>query len=108
MGSCVDRLRHCRPSCIIYTVEVIIKIIVSGFIFNPREYSTIDRSIGLRQALKHKANTLFELHRKPSTRVRGDEDPAIQPGPTLISAFTNQPGDEVPGGSRLAQTKRLA
>ncbi|WPG99815.1 calcium-channel protein cch1 [Acrodontium crateriforme] len=93
---------------IIYTVEVVIKIIVSGFIFNPLEYSTIDRSIGLQQALKNKANNLFTLHRKPSIRVRGDEDPAANSDPSLIKAFSAQPDDDAPGGSRQAQKKRLA
>nr|POF21044.1 calcium-channel protein cch1 [Quercus suber] len=91
---------------IIYTIEVIIKILVSGFIFNPREYSTIDRSIGVRQALINKANDLFALHRKPSTRVKKH---ALEEQPTsLLHSFTAQTYDEVPGGSRQAQKKRLA
>jgi hypothetical protein len=32
---------------IIYTIEIVIKILVSGFMFNPKEYSTIDRSVAL-------------------------------------------------------------
>nr|POE47803.1 calcium-channel protein cch1 [Quercus suber] len=91
---------------VIYTIEVAIKILVSGFIFNPREYSTIDRSIGVRQALVNKANDLFALHRKPSTR--GKKHASEEQPPSLLHSFTTQTYDETPGGSRQAQKKRLA
>ncbi|KAM0723123.1 hypothetical protein Q7P37_001323 [Cladosporium fusiforme] len=94
---------------IVYTIETIMKIIVSGFIFNPSEYSTIDRSVGLGKALNQKANDLFAPQAKPS--VRNSKKPVapheVQP-PSLIRAMTMQPFDEAPGGSRQAQKKRLA
>ena len=93
----------------VYTVEVVIKIIVSGFILNPREYSTIDRSIGVRQALLNKANDLFALERKPSLQ-RNSRQLADRPDapPSLLRSFTAETFDNVPGGSRQAQKKRLA
>lgn len=95
---------------IVYTVEIIIKIIVSGFIFNPTEYSTIDRSIGIRQALQKKADAMFALHRKPSKRgMKGDHTESRAPAPdSLLRSFTVQNFDDVPGSSRQAQKKRLA
>lgn len=91
-----------------YTVEIAVKIVVSGFIFNPREYSTIDRSVGLRKALLSKANDLFTLHRKPTVKGRGDEA-MVTPAPSsLLRTFTTSDFDEIPGGSRQAQKKRLA
>jgi len=49
---------------IVYTIETIMKIIVSGFYFNPSEYSTIDRSIGFRKAISKKANEIMTPHTK--------------------------------------------
>ena len=92
---------------IVYTAELVIKIIVSGFILNPRVYSTIDRSIGVRQALLNKANDLFALQRKPTQRgSRGSERPEAPA--SLLRSFTAETLDEVPGGSRYASKKRLA
>ena len=91
---------------VVYTAEIILKIIVSGFIFNPREYSTIDRSVGVRQALKSKANDLFALHRKSSHRV-SRRDHEVAP-PSLLRSFTTHNFEDVPGSSRQAQKRRLA
>ncbi|CAK4032347.1 Calcium-channel cch1 [Lecanosticta acicola] len=97
---------------IVYTIEMGIKIVVSGFMFNPTEYSTIDRSVGIRQALKKKADALFALHRRPSTRGLRSENlshHAPMPAPeSLLRTFTTQTFDDIPGGSRQAQKKRLA
>ena len=93
---------------VIYTVEVAIKIVVSGFVFNPREYSTIDRSVGVRQALLNKVNDLFALHRRLSQRGRGDEQAVAQAPSSLLRSFTVPSSDDVPGGSQQAQKQRLA
>jgi hypothetical protein len=95
---------------VVYTVETMMKIVVSGFIFNPSEYSTIDRSIGLANALNKKANDIMTPHAKPS--VRHSKNPMKAPQdaepPSLIRAMTMHTFEEVPGGSRIAQKKRLA
>ena len=93
---------------VVYTIETIVKIIVSGFILNPVEYSTIDRRVGLRKALAQKANTLFALQRKPSTRSSQTALHADEVPPSLLRSFTVQTYDDVPGGSRQAAKKRLA
>ncbi|KAL5356927.1 Ion transport protein-domain-containing protein [Aspergillus floccosus] len=53
---------------IIYTLELIAKILVSGFIINPSEYSTIDRSLGFRKAVVEKGKNLIAPQRQLSTR----------------------------------------
>ncbi|KAF2857987.1 hypothetical protein K470DRAFT_260270 [Piedraia hortae CBS 480.64] len=99
---------------VIYTFEAIIKILVSGFIFNPKEYSTIDRSVGVWKALSRKANELFSLHRQPTESDRRVRQ-SVQPG--LLRAFTagpletmiiQGPEGKVLGNSRQAQQYRLA
>ncbi|KAK4918463.1 hypothetical protein LTR28_013143, partial [Elasticomyces elasticus] len=72
----------------IYTIEIIIRIIVSGFIINPTEYSTIDRHLGFRRAVLNKANELFALHRKPAVKLVGTTFPPQQPG--ILRSFTAQ------------------
>ncbi|SMR42929.1 unnamed protein product [Zymoseptoria tritici ST99CH_1E4] len=92
---------------IIYTLEIAIKMIVSGFVFNPVEYSTIDREIGIRAALKKKADGMFTLHRESSKRNTRTQSRVPAPE-SLLRSFTMQNFDDVPGGSRQAQKKRLA
>ncbi|KAI5370647.1 putative EF-hand domain, voltage-dependent calcium channel, alpha-1 subunit, Ion transport [Septoria linicola] len=96
---------------IVYTLEIIVKVIVSGLVFNPVEYSTIDRSIGVRKALKKKADAMFALHKNSSkSGFRADTmDAHHAPAPdSLLRSFTTQTFEDAPGGSRQAQKKRLA
>ncbi|KAF2722814.1 hypothetical protein K431DRAFT_283641 [Polychaeton citri CBS 116435] len=94
---------------IIYTAEIAMKVVVSGLIFNATEYSTIDRSIGVRQALTKKANDMFALHRKPSVRKTDTGLSSLQLAPpTLLRSLTAQNIEETPGSSRQAQKMRLA
>ncbi|EMD00729.1 hypothetical protein BAUCODRAFT_118469 [Baudoinia panamericana UAMH 10762] len=93
---------------VIYTIEICIKVVVSGFIFNPREYSTLDRTVTLRRALINKANDLFALHRKPSVRGRDDERSAAPAPQSLLRSFTAQTSEDIDAGSRHSAKKRLA
>ncbi|KAF7868666.1 hypothetical protein EAF04_005196 [Stromatinia cepivora] len=52
----------------IFTLEVIARIIVSGFIANAAEYSTIDRQRGARAAIVDKYRSIFAPQRKSSVR----------------------------------------
>ncbi|KER00875.1 hypothetical protein AUEXF2481DRAFT_45612 [Aureobasidium subglaciale EXF-2481] len=94
---------------IIYTIEIMIRVIVSGFVVNPIEYSTIDRKVGLRTAVMRKANDMFALHRKPSVRNLNPLPP-LTPGPQpgILRSLTTNTMMEVPGGSKQAQLQRLA
>ena len=76
---------------IIYTLEAAVRIIVSGFFFNPVEYSTINRQVGLREAVLIKCNHLFGgPQRQPSQRRNGTTtDPALGPHqPSVMRTFT--------------------
>ncbi|KAF2484444.1 Ion transport protein-domain-containing protein [Neohortaea acidophila] len=92
----------------VYSIEIMIKVIVSGFIWNPREYSTIDRSIGVREALRKKANELFALHRKPTQKDPKHAPDRPEAPASLLRTFTVDTFDEAAGGSRYARKKRLA
>ncbi|GBF66718.1 calcium-channel protein [Trichophyton mentagrophytes] len=89
---------------IIYTLELIARTIVSGFILNPEEYSTLDRSAGFRNAVMIKTRELFSLQRQPSTKKPADPQQM-----SIIRSFTTmqQQADEV-GDSRQQQRIRLA
>ncbi|GMF93304.1 unnamed protein product [Aspergillus oryzae] len=71
---------------IIYTLELIAKILVSGLILNPAEYSTIDRSLGFRKAFMEKGKNLITPQRQFSTR-RPSTVPE-QPQASIIRTFT--------------------
>lgn len=97
---------------VIYTIEAAIRIIVSGFIINPVEYSTINRQVGLREALMMKFNQLFGgIQRQPSTkRNDGGVDsgfPAAPQQPSVLRSFTTAQMD-MSGDSREKQRVRLA
>ncbi|KAJ5166794.1 uncharacterized protein N7482_005575 [Penicillium canariense] len=53
---------------VIYTLEIIAKILVSGFIFNPAEYSTLNRSLGIRKGMAEKGRNLITPHRQLTTK----------------------------------------
>jgi hypothetical protein len=53
---------------VIFTVEIGCKIIVSGFLFNAEEYSTIDREKGLKAAIVSKYRNIFGPQRQASVR----------------------------------------
>ncbi|KAE8355547.1 Ion transport protein-domain-containing protein [Aspergillus coremiiformis] len=71
---------------IIYTLELIAKILVSGLILNPADYSTIDRSMGFRKAFMEKGKNLITPQRQFSTR-RPSNAPD-QPQASIIRTFT--------------------
>jgi hypothetical protein len=98
---------------VVYTFEVIIRIMVSGFIVNPVEYSTINRQVGLREAVMSKANQLFGgPQRQPSQkRVGTSSDPAQDPQqPSVLRTFTTAQmhPDTGPSDPRAQQRARLA
>lgn len=53
---------------VIYTLEIAAKIMVSGFLFNPVEYSTLNRSLGFRKAIAEKGRNLITPHRQMTTK----------------------------------------
>ena len=95
----------------IYTVEIVARSIVSGFIINPVEYSTINRQVGMRQAIADKVKVLFST---PQTRPKhiDTEQSTFQfaPQPGLVRAFTTNlhEDDSAKGGSKAQRRQRLA
>ncbi|KAJ5902179.1 hypothetical protein N7495_002707 [Penicillium taxi] len=53
---------------VIYTLEISAKVIVSGLLFNPTEYSTLNRSLGIRKAIAEKGKNLIAPHRQSTTK----------------------------------------
>ncbi|KAJ4367384.1 calcium channel protein [Neocucurbitaria cava] len=99
---------------IVYTAEAIIRIIVSGFVINPVQYSTINRQVGLREAVVSKVNHLFGgPQRQPSQRRNGGttSDLTVEAQqPSVLRTFTTAQmhSDIGPGDSRQRQRARLA
>ncbi|ODH25619.1 hypothetical protein ACO22_05212 [Paracoccidioides brasiliensis] len=80
---------------IIYTLEIGARIIVSGLILNPGEYSTLDRSLGLRKALIAKGKDLLMPQRQLSTRKPpGPSDPQV----SVLRSFTGMQNASDPSG----------
>ena len=91
---------------IIYSVEIVARIIVSGFVKNAAEYSTVDRQLSLRAAFAHRVRAFFAPHSQSSARPTGKE---AVPEPSIIRSFTNvQAQADIPGHSRQQQRVRLA
>lgn len=53
---------------IIYTLEIIARIIVSGFVLNATEYSTIDRKRGVKAVVAEKYRDVFQPQRHKSVK----------------------------------------
>ncbi|KAI1115137.1 ion transporter [Nemania sp. NC0429] len=70
---------------IIFTVELIARVIVSGLILNPAEYSTVDRKRGIRNVISDKYNAVFRPQRHKSVNVPRQE--AYGPS-TFARSFT--------------------
>ncbi|KAF2199227.1 calcium-channel protein CCH1 [Delitschia confertaspora ATCC 74209] len=93
---------------VIYTIEIIIRVIVSGFIVNPIEYSTINRTIGLREAVLNKGRQLFTPNRQPSLK-RANSTGFDPEQPSVLRTFTGvQNGSEQTGDPRQQARIRLA
>lgn len=93
---------------IIYTIEVFVRVIVSGFIINPVEYSTINRQVGLREAVMNKARQFLGPQRQSSIKKA---DPNLDPQqPSVLRTFTTaQMNPSIgPGDARQQQRVRLA
>jgi hypothetical protein len=75
---------------VIYTLEIGSKIMVSGLIFNPVEYSTLNRSLGVRQALAEKGRNLITPHRQMTTKKASMLQ--AEPQASILRTFTGMNG----------------
>lgn len=70
---------------IIFTLEIISRVIVSGFVLNAAEYSTIDRKRGIRAAIADQYRAVFQPERMKSVKKASQYNPE----PSAISrSFT--------------------
>ncbi|KAJ5767209.1 uncharacterized protein N7511_004825 [Penicillium nucicola] len=75
---------------IIYTFEIVAKILVSGLIFNPVEYSTLNRTLGVRKAIAEKGKNLITPHRQATTK-KASMLP-VEPQTSILRSFTGMNG----------------
>jgi hypothetical protein len=78
---------------VVFTVELIAKIIVSGFIANAREYSAVDPEKGVRERMAERYRKVFQPQRTKSVK----KPPQEQFTPTFSRSFTMMQGQVVPG-----------
>lgn len=71
---------------IIYTLEIGSKILVSGLLFNPVEYSTLNRSLGIRKAIAEKGRDLITPHRERKTQAASMH--RAEPQASILRTFT--------------------
>jgi voltage-dependent calcium channel len=96
---------------VIYTLEAVARSIVSGFISNPYEYSTIDRTVSFREAVLKKGRALFAPHSAPQPPPRSPvpgQEATFEP--SIVRTFTGLPQiqEAGPGHSKQNQRIRLA
>ena len=87
----------------VFSLEIIVRSIVSGFLFNAAEYSTIDRQRGIMAAVGDKYRAVFAPQRNSSIkRPNGSE--ALPP----LHPFAIMQGQAVAGTVEQAQRLQLA
>ena len=90
----------------IYTLEIVVRVIVSGLVKNAREYSTVESGLGVKVGFKERVQSLFGPQRQNSSRKSTNRS---DPGPSILRSFTNVQGPvDQPGHSRQQQRIRLA
>ena len=94
---------------VIYTLEIVARTIVSGFIKNATEYSSLDKGVSSKSALIRKFRNLFAPQRELSTPKSTTPAKVDPEHPSIIRSFTGmQPQSDQPGHSRQQQRVRLA
>ncbi|CAK7567807.1 MAG: calcium channel protein [Sporothrix epigloea] len=70
---------------VIFTIEIIVRIIVSGFIFNAAEYSTIDRNKGMRHGVRAAVTDQYRSFFQPQRQRSVKRPPVEAYGPSSLS-----------------------
>ncbi|KAJ5578035.1 uncharacterized protein N7459_006999 [Penicillium hispanicum] len=89
----------------IYTLEIGAKILVSGLIFNPAEYSTLNRSLGIRKAIAEKGRNLITPHRQMTTKKVSFLQ--AEPQSSILRTFTGMNGLDAPSYDDPLQKRRI-
>ncbi|TVY46139.1 Calcium-channel protein [Lachnellula subtilissima] len=87
---------------IIFTLELAARIIVSGFIMNAPEYSTIAHRRGVRAVIVDKYRQVFAPQRQSSIR-ESRPSPAVS-APTVLRSFTQMQSEQI---RTVEQAQRL-
>ena len=90
----------------IYTAELAARIIVSGFVINPIEYSSINRQVGLLQAVKEKIYTSFTSRQHATIKENTTIHDTHQP--SLLRSFTAHGQNLQSADNKQQQRERLA
>ncbi|RFU72168.1 cation channel family [Trichoderma arundinaceum] len=89
---------------IVFTVEIVARIVVSGFILNAEEYSTIDRKRGIRAAIADRYKTIFQPQRQKSMkRIRSAQPQA----PAFARSFTTLMQGQHTGPKTVEEQQRF-
>jgi hypothetical protein len=86
---------------VIFSLEIVARIIVSGFIFNAAEYSTINRKKGVKAVVLDKYHAVFNPQRTSS--VRAPRTPSLAAN-TVLRSFTAIQGQAI---RTVEQAQRL-
>ncbi|KAI1647814.1 Ion transport protein-domain-containing protein [Daldinia loculata] len=89
---------------IIFTLETMARIIVSGFILNAAEYSTIDRKKGIRVAISDQYNAVFRPQRQKSVKTPREQSY----GPSTFARSFTMMHSSVPETIEEQQRMQLA
>lgn len=87
---------------IIFTLEIIARIIVSGFIMNAPEYSTVAHKRGVRAVVMEKYRMVFAPQRQSSTK--GPRPSPSISAPTVLRSFTQMQSEQI---RTVEQAQRL-
>ena len=85
----------------VFTLELIARIIVSGFILNAPEYSTMQNKKGVKAVVLDRYHAVFKPQRQPS--LRAPQNPTLATN-TVIRSFTAIQGDAI---RTVEQAQRL-
>ncbi len=89
---------------VVFTLELIAKIIVSGFVINAAEYVEAKRNRGVRERVAEQYRAIFQPQRQKS--VRRQEETFVPT--TFARSFTIMQGQEVPETMEEQQRLQLA
>ncbi|EMR70685.1 putative ion transporter protein [Eutypa lata UCREL1] len=90
---------------IIFTLEIAARVVVSGFILNAAEYSTIDRQKGIRAVISDQYNAYFRPERQETVKTPRQE--VFGPS-TFARSFTMMHGQRLPETVEEQQRMQLA
>ncbi len=92
----------------LYRIELAVRIIVSGFVLNAEEYSTVNRQEGIRAAAAQRLRAVFAPRRDAVTEKKTLNPLGIQQASILRSFTTIQADMGLPDHTRQQQRIRLA